>query len=1158
LPFHSQLDAAQELVDHDEHHQSHDHVLHDDVNGFGDLNDPESHALFYSNPGLEEEDNNGGTCDDATDNENEASDLEDVYNDDGSHDPVPYDSDEDNVMADGDSVFPARADADSCFKMPSKPPDVYDFSSDNSVSAREWVEQWYQWTTSLTSESPDFHPSGLPDEVSLLQSYLNDPNYKPGWNVISQSERAEISMMNRLNNIPGCPLYAYDAVRDWGKESLWDDDEDSNSNHLIQRMRSREQVLKSSVERAHTAGMSPITTRVQLPGCGKSVYLTHMSYLGNFYHQLTDQDLVNDNTLLLNGKTPTDDPILEDDYVVDDFNTGTRYVNAWTNMKKTPIDFPLGEVFFVDKANLDMNGRLAFEPVMHTNSLINCSARYKSSAWHNLGCLPQLKGLGHCDYEDKLNDYHLCLGVILDDYIKLQTTKAGILWPLAYGDKLFMVRFRPYVLTVLGDTPGQNEMTGKMTKCNRLCRYCIIEKEDLSKPWVESELMTVEKQSRIQASETLRQEYCYKKVNVIWNECDFGNDPHGIHCNVPAETLHAVEKGIDLRTNEVVLATPSLSAAARKRDKKAHREYVASVLECDQPKQVPYKNPEAPTQDELLKNGVFGGAMGNMVNAISVVLGQQLSHQSDRNICRLYFPQGIMSRCKTTASEQQGFTLLMALILASTWSLKDNGLRDRLGDKRTGSYIKILEHIIMLEEVLKSHPGKTDTPLLASDIPALVLYTQMVLCLITDSMARNTGDGFNLIKFHLIMHMVRQGILMYGLPRNVSGCPGESQFKKNFKLPGKKTQMRSKTFDEQCCTRHYENVTITTCQQIVDRIERDKRDAEDSVHLEEHFGRVLSSQHQSRKVRTGKLLSENIYSVLQTRLSKSSTEEYAVDIVFKGKYETARAVKFPECSRSDGHLIGADGKAAGSVHILGLRNENESFSAVTDFLSPIIEANKDLRVDVYTCLKVPKTPYQEEDTLYRADPFCSIGHKPRHDWTLVQWDVDDGEPEQVPGQILGFLDVDEDLMHAFNRSPNEDYCIRYPGKYAMVYSMKSEIPGLMDPTVTVLDSAHLIQSNSVLFFWGEREVEGEDGNLVIRLVDVECFVRPLIVIPDFDPTFKVNVKGVNIEKWIRSKSRNNAFIVIRPRDLWHSTFIELAKEHYAKETSKKRRKGGTA
>lgn len=86
----------------------------------------------------------------------------------------------------------------------------------------------------------------------------------------------------------------------------------------------------------------------------------------------------------------------------------------------------------------------------------------------------------------------------------------------------------------------------------------------------------------------------------------------------------------------------------------------------------------------------------------------------------------------------------------------------------------------------------------------------------------------------------------------------------------------------------------------------------------------------------------------------------------------------------------------------------------------------------------------------------------------------------------------------------------------------------------------------------------EENELVLRLVDVESFVRPLIVVPDFDPTFKTNTKGVNVDQWVRSENRKNSFIVVRPRDLWHSTFLSLAKEHYeSNQTNKNKTSRGT-
>ena len=70
-----------------------------------------------------------------------------------------------------------------------------------------------------------------------------------------------------------------------------------------------------------------------------------MPYLGNLFNFLTNEELVNDDTLLLHGSTPYADPDFQEDYTINDFNTGTRYVNAWMYKKDDAIDFPLGEFF---------------------------------------------------------------------------------------------------------------------------------------------------------------------------------------------------------------------------------------------------------------------------------------------------------------------------------------------------------------------------------------------------------------------------------------------------------------------------------------------------------------------------------------------------------------------------------------------------------------------------------------------------------------------------------------------------------------------------------------------------------------------------------------------------------------------------------------------
>ena len=266
-----------------------------------------------------------------------------------------------------------------------RPPKVFDYKDhvDGLYTPRKWIQQWIDWSQkTFDSYVNDEKVENLfPDDLSLLRLLLSDPNYQPGWHFMSESERAEIKLMNSLDDIKGCPLYVYDAVVKWAKTTLSTPTSLDESDSFLPLMRSRENFLKEAPGYAHTTGMKPVTRTIHLPGCRKNVSLTTMSYKANLYHFLTNRDLVNDKSLLIPGATPHDDPPAVPPSHFDDVNTGTRFLKSWTSMKKEDIDFPLGDMFFVDKSHLDVNGRLCAEPVNHTFTLVKREARNQSDAW---------------------------------------------------------------------------------------------------------------------------------------------------------------------------------------------------------------------------------------------------------------------------------------------------------------------------------------------------------------------------------------------------------------------------------------------------------------------------------------------------------------------------------------------------------------------------------------------------------------------------------------------------------------------------------------------------------------------------------------------------------------------------------------------------------
>ena len=188
---------------------------------------------------------------------------------------------------------------------------------------------------------------------------------------------------------------------------------------------------------------------------------------------LTDVELIQDNTLLLNGETPYADPIKKPP-MLDYFNTRSRYIDAHYHLKKEPIDFPLAIINFIDQSVYDRDDRLATEMVAFTISLLNRTIRNKSHAWRSFGSIPNFKRVDHKGADEKVIDYHLIMVKLLDDIHCVQSSTSGILWPLMYKNKFYMIRLKPYQLCVLGDTPGLNLQTGKFKgpMGSSICRYC--------------------------------------------------------------------------------------------------------------------------------------------------------------------------------------------------------------------------------------------------------------------------------------------------------------------------------------------------------------------------------------------------------------------------------------------------------------------------------------------------------------------------------------------------------------------------------------------------------------------------------------------------------------------------------------------------------------
>ena len=269
----------------------------------------------------------------------------------------------------------------------------------------------------------------------------------------------------------------------------------------------------------------------------------------------------------------------------------------------------------------------------------------------------------------------------------------------------------------------------------------------------------------------------------------------------------------------------------------------------------------------------------------------------------------------------------------------------------------------------------------------------------------------------------------------------------------------------------------------------------------------------------------------------------ASEIAFSGTKSSSRfAVFSKECETTVPSMFNIHKEPVGCKGCGGLSDFNDGFRTIHDFLSSTFgKSGYQTNIPLYTAYRVKPNQYQESGIIYRSDPCCHLGFKERHDWALF-----DTKQGLRVGQIMSFLVMDRAMIDAFNSCLPSGHgrIIDKPGDFALVQLFNRAVPGLVDPTFHAHSPANVMQANSVLLFFGTKQVQ--KGRPVTRVLSLHKIKRPLVVLPDFHPAFSSASTGSSITEMNINISRRNSFIVVRPRDLWHEVFVNQAVRHYQK------------
>ena len=641
---------------------------------------------------------------------------------------------------------------------------------------------------------------GLPKNVQFsihnqLQQY-HDSGYA---NVPLSGEYCSNVQLLHLLKTAKAPLSLYNQIQDWVHDSVVNQQVD-----FEQLPKSRKTLVNDLHKEFDLDGLKPKVIDYILPNSGLKVKIVVHDFLQAFYSLLTDTKLMKDDNLLFSGDTPFEDPPDPNNVGYGDVNTGTVFHHGHgLYVKVAGHDVLCPIILFIDKTSTDLHSNLCLEPVSFTLGIFKKEVRYQPSSWRNLGYVinqslhnyPSGSGSGL----QKAQDFHAVLNVIFTPLHESQQS-GGIFWQLPYCGKVHDVVFKVPVLFVIGDTEGHDKMCGKFLshskdKVKHLCRYCNCPSDHTGDPeykFTYTKVSQVEKLFQKGDEDGLRAMSLHYLENAF-HSLLFCDPKHEIFGASPSEILHYIQKGLHPYALESLFGQKKLGVKGAKKQKQMREN-----------ESLPPSEPvifEPIDQELLTAHGCFSPKVCKEFDKIAKIYGRYLQHQSDHNIPRTYFPQGITNNTKKNGHEMQGVLLLCIIIFCTAWgelNLEPNKL---LGEERFSAYLHLFEVLVMYENYMKNsvYPKQ--------QVRQLKQYLPKLMATYVATIDHKLGEGANLFKIHTLLHQA-DDIVKHGAPGNYNSGPCESNHKTGSKNPARNTQRHADVFDIQTATRTVENIAI--------------------------------------------------------------------------------------------------------------------------------------------------------------------------------------------------------------------------------------------------------------------------------------------------------------------------------------------------------------
>ena len=595
------------------------------------------------------------------------------------------------------------------------------------------------------------------------------------------------------------PLYLFDEILKWTRNCAIGNNYDFNITAP-----SRNSLLKTMILENNLDTLLPQVIVFKLPNAEKEVRVTTHNILHSILSLLNDKDLMKETNLIFDTN-PLENPSHRVSHTFNDINDGQCYIDAYHHYCKDPLkDVLCPLILFIDKTHTDAKGNQTLEPIIFTLGIFNKETRNKENAWRTIGFVPSMDHISNKKLESsqKQADYHALMNVVLTPLAHLQSLN-GLDFDFHYYNTVYKVSLKIPILFITGDSLGQDNLVGRRLQYSKIkdqvhiCRYCDTPIRKIDDPLYGNRILT--KASKIESYLVEKKLKKLEKIGYlniksnVFHKLQFCDTIYGVNGSVPADLLHTFQHGIYLYALDGLCSQKKTSVAYKKKaqDRRPNQAFT-------------YDSDDSGIDSLVAANksslNIFNDKEWDAVDDCARFIGKQLSHQSDRDLPRTFFSNGITREKKKNGHEMQGVLLnWMFIFLSQERSKYITRFGGNLaGTQRLNNWLYVFERLLMVEELIKS-------PILDKDmIASFEVWFPIFLTLYKDVIDRQ--KGLKILKFHLCSHLA-DDIVKFGVPSSFNSSTGESSHK-GFKKRAKRTQRQQSSLEEQTGVRAIESLAI--------------------------------------------------------------------------------------------------------------------------------------------------------------------------------------------------------------------------------------------------------------------------------------------------------------------------------------------------------------